>query len=142
MRECSLANDTGFHYATRNIKNCGQKMHQLVKSGTEAIAAKFVAARRAGSTLAIYPGDKPATLAQAYAIQDAAIALRGEAIAGWKIGRIHAPLAEEFGTTRLIGPVAASPAVSRKTSASSCGESAGVGGAGANVGASSVRASS
>ncbi len=83
-------------------------MQQQVTIPGEEIAAKFVAARRAGATLAVYPGDKPATLAQAYAIQDAAIALRGEAIAGWKIGRIHAPLADELGTTRLIGPVAAS----------------------------------
>jgi 2-keto-4-pentenoate hydratase len=77
----------------------------------EEIAASFVTARRAGVALSAYPGDKPGTLAQAYAIQDAAIVLRGEAIAGWKIGRIHSPLAEQYGSTRLIGPVAASQCV-------------------------------
>lgn len=74
----------------------------------EEIAAKFLAARRSGTALADYPGAMPATLAEAYAIQDAAIALRGEPVAGWKIGRIHSPLAEALGTTRLIGPVAES----------------------------------
>ena len=83
-------------------------MQQQVTVPSEQIAAKFLAARRTGATLASYPGEMPATLAEAYAIQDAAIALRGELVAGWKIGRIHLPLAEELGTTRLIGPVAAS----------------------------------
>jgi 2-keto-4-pentenoate hydratase len=83
-------------------------MQQEVTVPGEEIAAKFLAARRTGATLAAYPGPLPSTLAEAYAIQDAAIALRGEAVDGWKIGRIHSPLAETLGTTRLIGPVAAS----------------------------------
>lgn len=83
-------------------------MHQQVKTGAAEIAASFAAARRTGAGLPVYPGPQPRDLAEAYAIQDAAIALRGEAIAGWKIGRIHPPLSEQFGTTRLIGPAFAS----------------------------------
>jgi 2-keto-4-pentenoate hydratase len=83
-------------------------MQTQVTAPGDEIAAKFLAARRTGAALTAYPGAMPTTLAEAYAIQDAAIALRGEAVAGWKIGRIHSPLAEELGTTRLIGPVAAS----------------------------------
>lgn len=79
-------------------------MHQQVKTAAAEIAASFVAARRAGAGLPTYPGPQPCDPAEAYAIQDAAISLRSEAIAGWKIGRIHPPLSEEFGTTRLIGP--------------------------------------
>jgi 2-keto-4-pentenoate hydratase len=83
-------------------------MQQQVRTAAEETAASFVAARRAGRALPGYPGQKPIDPAQAYAIQDAAIALRDEAIAGWKVGRIHPPLSEQFGTTRLIGPAFAS----------------------------------
>ena len=38
------------------------------------IAGQFVAARRAATGLDSYPGDFPASLDEAYAIQDAAIA--------------------------------------------------------------------
>jgi 2-keto-4-pentenoate hydratase len=79
-------------------------MHRQVKTGTATIAASFVAARHAGTALPVYPGTAPRSPAEAYAIQDAAIALQGGAIGGWKIGRIHPPLSEKFGTTRLIGP--------------------------------------
>jgi 2-keto-4-pentenoate hydratase len=83
-------------------------MHQEVRPAAADTAASFVAARRAGTALPAYPGPKPRDPAEAYAIQDAAIALRGEPIAGWKIGRIHPPLSEQFDTTRLIGPAFAS----------------------------------
>ncbi len=83
-------------------------MLKQIDTSAGAIAEQFVAARKAGRALAEFPGALPTELAAAYAIQDAAIALRGEAVAGWKIGRIHAPRAEELGTTRLMGPVFAS----------------------------------
>lgn len=83
-------------------------MHQQVKSVAAEIAARFVVARHAATGLSTYPGPLPTALDDAYAIQDAAIGLGGEAVVGWKIGRIHPPLSEEFGTTRLIGPALAS----------------------------------
>jgi 2-keto-4-pentenoate hydratase len=66
------------------------------------IARSFVNARRDGTTLADYPGDMPHGLADAYAVQDAAIKLSPDAIAGWKVGRINPPLGE---IDRLAGPI-------------------------------------
>lgn len=71
----------------------------------QAIAQAFVAARRSGEGLATYPGPAPTTLADAYRIQDAAISIDGRAVAGWKVGRINAPLDAELGANRLAGPI-------------------------------------
>ena len=73
-----------------------------VSANVARIAGSFVAARRAGIALGVYPGDMPAELPEAYAVQDAAIALDARPIAGWKVGRINPPLG---GTDRLAGPV-------------------------------------
>jgi 2-keto-4-pentenoate hydratase len=69
------------------------------------IAQSFVAARAARLPLADYPGRMPASLAAAYRIQGQAIALRGGTVAGWKVGRIHAPASVTFGADRLAGPI-------------------------------------
>lgn len=69
------------------------------------IAGRFLAARRAAAGLADYPGDFPATLDEAYAIQDEAIANWGRPVIGWKVGRVPPPLIERFGTDRLAGPI-------------------------------------
>lgn len=69
------------------------------------IARAFVEARHASRALPDYPGDRPTTLSDAYAIQDQAIALDGRAIVGWKVGRINAPTDAELGTNRLAGPI-------------------------------------
>ncbi|MEH3034966.1 MAG: fumarylacetoacetate hydrolase family protein [Sphingomonas adhaesiva] len=70
------------------------------------IAARLAAARRTRTALADFPGDVPTTLEDAYAIQRAGIALRGEAaIAGWKVGRIPPDMAARLGEDRFIGPV-------------------------------------
>lgn len=73
-----------------------------------AIAARFLAARRAAEGLTGYPGDLPATLEEAYRIQDEAIAAWGQRVIGWKVGRILPPLSGHFGTDRLAGPIFAS----------------------------------
>lgn len=72
-----------------------------------AIARAFVDARRARKALSRYPGRPPQTLADAYAIQDAALGLWGEPVGGWKVGRINAPLDRQLGADRLAGPVLA-----------------------------------
>jgi 2-keto-4-pentenoate hydratase len=77
----------------------------------EAIAAAFVDARRAAQPLAAYPGDRPADLAAAYAIQDRAIARAGRPVIGWKVGRINAPLDAALGANRLTGPIFADTVV-------------------------------
>ncbi len=66
------------------------------------IARSFVDARRAGHALPDYPGDMPAALDDAYAVQDAAIELSHAEVAGWKVGRINPPI---DGTDRLAGPI-------------------------------------
>jgi 2-keto-4-pentenoate hydratase len=71
----------------------------------ERIAQAFVAARRDARALAQYPGQRPETLDQAYAIQSHAIALTPSAVAGWKVGRINPPLDTQLGTNRLAGPI-------------------------------------
>lgn len=69
------------------------------------IADRFLSARRAAKGLAEYPGPLPATLADAYAIQDAAMAAWGKRVIGWKVGRVVPPLSERFATDRLAGPI-------------------------------------
>ncbi len=71
----------------------------------DRIARAFVTARRQATGLSPYPGDAPATLADAYAIQDRAIALDGRQVVGWKVGRINAPLDGQLGANRLAGPI-------------------------------------
>lgn len=68
-------------------------------------AEALVGARKAGRALAAFPGEVPDTLEGAYALQAAAIALMGEEIAGWKVGRLSPDLAERFGVDRFLGPV-------------------------------------
>lgn len=80
-------------------------MREVRMSEGERIAQAFVTARRDAQTLAQYPGRRPETLAEAYAIQDHAIALRRVAVGGWKVGRINPPIDRELGTNRLAGPI-------------------------------------
>ncbi|QDX28220.1 2-keto-4-pentenoate hydratase [Sphingomonas suaedae] len=71
----------------------------------DVIAKAFVSARRDARGLSEYPGAAPTSLADAYGIQDRAIALAGGEVAGWKVGRINPPLDAQLGTNRLAGPI-------------------------------------
>ncbi len=71
----------------------------------EETATRFVEARRCGTALPVFPGEMPTTLEAAYHIQDAAISLVNDPVAGWKVGRIWPPLSEQFGADRLSGPI-------------------------------------
>lgn len=76
------------------------------QAGAEAIARAFVDARHSGGVLADYPGGKlPASLDEAYRIQERAIGLHGGRVAGWKVGRIADPLVATYGSNRLAGPI-------------------------------------
>jgi 2-keto-4-pentenoate hydratase len=66
------------------------------------IASRFVDARRTATVLLDYPGSMPAALSEAYAVQDAAIALSERRIIGWKVGRINPPIGD---VDRLAGPI-------------------------------------
>jgi 2-keto-4-pentenoate hydratase len=78
---------------------------QPIVLAEEKIAARFVAARAAGASLPGFPGGIPPTLADAYRVQDLAIAQIVGDIGGWKVGRIFPPLSEQYGSDRLAGPI-------------------------------------
>lgn len=69
------------------------------------IARSFVAARREARALEAFPGDPPTGLAQAYRVQEAAIALWPDKVAGWKIGRVPPHQTQALGEERLTGPI-------------------------------------
>jgi 2-keto-4-pentenoate hydratase len=69
------------------------------------IAGRFLDARRAAEGLDDYPGALPATLDDAYAIQDEAIVRWARPVLGWKVGRVPPPLIGRFGSDRLTGPI-------------------------------------
>ncbi|MFN3537099.1 MAG: 2-keto-4-pentenoate hydratase, partial [Brevundimonas sp.] len=68
-----------------------------------AIAHTFVDARTRALALADYPGQVPGGMDAAYAIQDEAIDLWDDQIAGWKIGRIPDAWLERLNAPRLAG---------------------------------------
>jgi 2-keto-4-pentenoate hydratase len=69
------------------------------------IARRLVRARLNGLALSAFPGELPATLEDAYAIQDAAIEEWPDATRGWKVGRIQEPWLARLGAERLVGPI-------------------------------------
>ena len=71
----------------------------------EQVARRFVEARLSAKALGDYPGPMPDDLQSAYAIQEAAIALWPDKIAGWKVGRINPPDSDKYGEIRLAGPI-------------------------------------
>lgn len=68
------------------------------------VADSFVRARLSATALPTFPGALPPDLDNAYACQEAAIALWPDRIAGWKIGRAS-PDFPRFGGARLAGPI-------------------------------------
>lgn len=81
-------------------------MH-LHEDDIDYIASRFVEARRAAIALGAFPRVLPDTLADAYRVQERAIALDGRAIAGWKVAGIRPDLREGLGANRLAGPIMA-----------------------------------
>lgn len=77
-------------------------MATVLQQNIERIAESFVRARREGVAIIDYPGTIPAALAEAYAVQDRALALDGRRVAGWKVGKIDPPIE---GVNRLAGPI-------------------------------------
>lgn len=65
----------------------------------------FCDARRRGQGISHWPGNFPAGLDAAYAIQREAIAKWGDRVAGLKVGRITGAAAGEYGKDRFIGPI-------------------------------------
>jgi len=71
----------------------------------QALASRLVGARLTATPLARYPGEAPTDLASAYAVQDAAIAMWPDAVAGWKVGLIPPDHRAAYGGERLAGPI-------------------------------------
>lgn len=71
----------------------------------EQIASAFVAARQNNEVVVSYPGEVPATLESAYAIQDIGISMIDRPVGGWKVGRIPDGLTEKYQSNRLVGPI-------------------------------------
>jgi 2-keto-4-pentenoate hydratase len=74
-------------------------------SSARDIAGLFVAARQEARALPGFPGDPPDTLTASYRVQDEAIALWPDDVAGWKIGRVPAAQVKALGAERLTGPI-------------------------------------
>jgi 2-keto-4-pentenoate hydratase len=71
----------------------------------ELIAAELVAARREGRSLARFPGVAPASMAEAYQIQELAMSRWQDKLVGWKIGYIAADRRTGGDPDRLVGPI-------------------------------------
>lgn len=73
----------------------------------QSIADAFVAARLGGQILDSYPGAMPATMDQAYAVQNCAIAAFPDRIAAWKVGLMSDADQARLGleTPRFAGPI-------------------------------------
>lgn len=78
---------------------------RLTDREVEDIARAFVAARREARVLDAFPGPLPATLYDAYRVQEAQIALDGRRIVGWKVAMIRADLRAALGAERICGPI-------------------------------------
>ena len=70
-----------------------------------AAARVFVSARRSATPVAEFPGPLPPDMASGYAVQEAAIGLWPDSIAGWKVGLVPPPEQGRLGTARLSGPI-------------------------------------
>lgn len=71
----------------------------------EMIVSAFRVARVSALPLVVYPGAVPATLSDAYALQDAAITAFPDIVRGWKIAGVLPEFREAIGASRLAGPV-------------------------------------
>jgi len=67
--------------------------------------AALLAARLSGQALPAFPTPVPATLAEAYDVQQRLTAALGAPVLGWKVGRIPPALVETLGAERVAGPV-------------------------------------
>ena len=71
----------------------------------DVVAAELVAARREGRSLTGFPGVVPASMAEAYQIQELAMSRWQDSLVGWKIGYISADRRTAEDPDRLVGPI-------------------------------------
>jgi len=75
------------------------------QAAEDVVAAELVAARREGRSLTRFPGVVPASMAEAYQIQELAMSRWPDSLAGWKIGYIPADRRSQGDPDRLVGPI-------------------------------------
>ncbi|MDF2995919.1 MAG: fumarylacetoacetate hydrolase [Xanthobacteraceae bacterium] len=68
-------------------------------------AEEFIAARREVRVLDAFPGPLPATLDDAYAVQEEVLRLTARRLAGWKVAGIPQGFRAQYDAERLVGPV-------------------------------------
>lgn len=78
--------------------------HVVSPEDSGRIAERFVQARLRGASILEYPGIVPPTLEAAYAVQNAAIQLWPDQIAGWKVARVPPASRAAYNEERLVGP--------------------------------------
>jgi len=71
----------------------------------DVVAAELVAARTEGRSLTRFPGVIPASMAEAYQIQELAMSRWPDSLVGWKIGYIPADRRAPGDPDRLVGPI-------------------------------------
>ena len=71
----------------------------------DIVAAELVAARREGRSLTGFPGVIPASMAEAYQIQELAMSRWQDSLVGWKIGYIPPDRRAPGDPDRLLGPI-------------------------------------
>jgi 2-keto-4-pentenoate hydratase len=71
----------------------------------DIVAAELVAARREGRSLTGFPGVIPASMAEAYQIQELAMSRWQDSLVGWKIGYIPPDRRARGDPDRLVGPI-------------------------------------
>lgn len=71
----------------------------------DVVAAELVAARTEGRSLSRFPGVIPASMAEAYQIQELAMSRWPDSLVGWKIGYIPADRRAPGDPDRLVGPI-------------------------------------
>ncbi len=70
-----------------------------------AVARQFVDARLGARALPDFPGPLPTDMDAGYQVQEQAIGLWPDQVAGWKVGRIPLELQAELNAQRVMGPV-------------------------------------
>jgi 2-keto-4-pentenoate hydratase len=71
----------------------------------DAVSRRLVWARLRAKALPDFPGQMPATLEEAYAIQAASIARWPDKVSGWKVGQIPVSHRQRLAAKRLAGPI-------------------------------------
>ena len=69
------------------------------------ISDALVTARQSRTVLPSFPGDLPADLEEAYAVQDRSIGLWDDEVVGWKVGGIPPHLRSVLGQDWVTGPI-------------------------------------